>query len=489
MTTFRDLGLSQPILDVLERLEFEQPTAIQEEVIPILLDEPTDLVGLAQTGTGKTAAFALPLLERLDESLSAIQGLILSPTRELGQQIARQLEIFAEGMPELRTLAVYGGAPITGQLKSLRRATPHIVIATPGRLIDLLKRKAVDLSALQYVVFDEADEMLNMGFKDELDTILAYTPDHRKTWLFSATMPPEIQRIADTYMADPVVVKTNRESQVNTDIEHRYVVLRQRDKAEALLRLLDAMPGMRGVVFCRTRKDTQELAEHLLQRNYRADALHGDLSQPQRDRVMRRFRSQELQVLIATDVAARGIDVDDLTHVFHYTLPDDAEYYTHRAGRTGRAGKQGVSIAFVSPSGERSIRQLRQKLEIDIEPLHVPSQADITEDRIGSYLTKVLAASAKKADPELLQNAEMIFGSMTKSEVLAKLIAHQMTLTPAGSERDLNADFLPFEKSNKRKYRDRDRRRKRGAGRHQDAAKAQRNSKKKWRGKPKKKRR
>ena len=442
LITFKELGLSEPILRVLDDLGFETPTTIQEEAIPALLeDDSTDFIGLAQTGTGKTAAFGLPLLERLDPELDATQGLILSPTRELGQQIARQLEIFGKNLRGINTLAVYGGASIVGQLKELRRRPQHVIIATPGRLIDLLKRKAVNLEQLKYVVFDEADEMLNMGFKDELDEILQYTPDTKRTWLFSATMPPEIKRIADTYMTDPVVVRTNSENKVNTDIEHKYVILRQHDKPEALLRFLDAQPGMRGVVFCRTRLDTQELAEMLMQRNYRADALHGDLNQPQRDRVMQRFKRHELQVLVATDVAARGIDVDDLTHVFHYTLPDDAEYYTHRSGRTGRAGKKGTSIAFVSPNGKGKLSTFARQLKITFKRIMVPSQADIIEERITEHLMELLQTPVKGADLELMENASMLFGNLSKDELIAKIIAHQIANTPTGSDRELNSEF------------------------------------------------
>ena len=420
---------------------FETPTPIQEETIPFLLEgDGTDLIGLAQTGTGKTAAFGLPLLDRIDPDNSATQGLILSPTRELGQQIARQLEIFGKRLGKINTLAVYGGASIVHQLKALRKPQ-HIIIATPGRLIDLINRKAVDLSQLRYLVFDEADELLNMGFKDELDEILQHTPDHKQTWLFSATMPPEIQRIADTYMTDPMIVRTNKEQQVNENIEHRYVVVRRDHKPDALVRFLDAHPGMRGVVFCRTRMDTQELADYLMQRRYRADALHGDLSQQQRDRVMGRFKRHELQVLVATDVAARGIDVDDLTHVFHYTLPDDAEYYTHRSGRTGRAGKSGVSISFVSPNGKRKLQDFARQLKITFKRSRIPSKREVMEERTMDHLMRVLETPAKGAPIALAERAALLFANLSKEELIAKLIAEQIEAMPRGEDRDLNADF------------------------------------------------
>ena len=280
-----------------------------------------------------------------------------------------------------------------------------------------------------------------MGFKDELDEILQHTPDTKQTWLFSATMPPEIQRIADTYMTDPMIVRTNKEQKVNENIEHRYVVVRRDAKPDALVRFLDAHPGMRGVVFCRTRLDTQELADYLMQRRYRADALHGDLSQQQRDRVMGRFKRHQLQVLVATDVAARGIDVDDLTHVFHYTLPDDAEYYTHRSGRTGRAGKSGISISFVSPNGKRKLQDFARQLKITFKRSRVPSQEEVMEERVMDHLMRVLETPTKGAPLDLSERAALLFANLSKEELLGKLIAEQIQAMPRGEDRDLNAEF------------------------------------------------
>ena len=304
MTTFKELGLSDEVLKALSGLGFESPTEIQQQAVPQLLEGHHDFIGLAQTGTGKTAAFGLPLLERIDTSVKATQALVLAPTRELGQQIAEQLEKFSKHLDRVNVLAVYGGAAISNQMRALRK-TQHVIIATPGRLIDLIERKAVKLDQLKFLVLDEADEMLNMGFKDELDKILSYTPEDKMTWLFSATMPAEIKRIVKKYMDNPIETRVNTKNEVNTNIEHQYVVVKQNDKEEALTRFLDLNPNMRGLVFCRTKRDTQNLAEILLGKNYKADALHGDLSQMQRDRVMRRFKSHDLHVLIATDVAAR----------------------------------------------------------------------------------------------------------------------------------------------------------------------------------------
>ena len=346
LSTFSDLGLSAPLLDAITSLGFETPTEIQEKAIPHLLGGDADFIGLAQTGTGKTAAFGLPLLDLLDPEADFTQAIVLAPTRELGQQIAEQLALFSGKQKGIRTLAVYGGANIVTQIKALKK-TRHVVIATPGRLIDLVNRKAVNLEQVRYVVLDEADEMLNMGFKEELDTILGFTPEQKQTWLFSATMPKEIRRMVKDYMSDPFEVRIDPKTVVNTNIQHQYAVVHPKDKAEALTRFLDLDPELYGVVFCRTKMDTQKLAERLVKGGYRADAIHGDLSQAARDRVMMRFKQRDLQVLIATDVAARGIDVNDLTHVFHFALPNDQAYYTHRSGRTARAGKKGISMSLI----------------------------------------------------------------------------------------------------------------------------------------------
>lgn len=343
LDSFDTLGLSAPILKAIGQLGFDTPTDIQSQAIPQLLQGDSDFIGLAQTGTGKTAAFGLPLLDHLDATDDSVQALILAPTRELGQQIAEQIDLFAKHLKGIKSVAVYGGANITTQISQLKRPR-HVVIATPGRLIDLVKRKALKLDQIKYLVLDEADEMLNMGFKDELDTILEFTPDSKKTWLFSATMPREIRRMVKQYMESPFEVSVDPKTTVNANIEHKYAIVKQSDKTEAMGRFLELEPDLYGVVFCRTRRDTQALAEDLLKMGFRADALHGEMSQPQRDRVMNRFKNRDLQVLVATDVAARGIDVNDLTHVFHHSLPSEQAYYTHRSGRTARAGKKGISL-------------------------------------------------------------------------------------------------------------------------------------------------
>ncbi len=437
---FKKLGLSKPILKVLDEMGFEKPTEIQEQAIPQLLSGFSDFIGLAQTGTGKTAAFGLPLLERIDPSNKATQALVLAPTRELGQQIAEQLKTFSKYQEKVNVLAVYGGAAISNQIKALKKPV-HVIIATPGRLIDLIKRKAVFLEDLEYLVLDEADEMLNMGFKQELDKILSYTPDHKLTWLFSATMPSEIKKIVKKYMDDPVEVKIDSKNIVNTDIKHVYSVMKRSDKTEALCRFIDIYQDMRAVVFCRTKRDTQDLAEELLQLNYKADAIHGDLSQKQRDRVMGRFKKNDLQLLIATDVAARGIDVNDLTHVFHHTLPDDESYYTHRSGRTARAGKKGTSICFINSREGYKIRELKKKLKIDISQVEIPAADDIASIRIEKWAETIAQTQqSERLNSSLVKKVNKMFSDLSKDELVEKLLSIQLDQLNLGSNKNLNRE-------------------------------------------------
>jgi len=437
---FKTLGLSKPILKVLDELGFEKPTEIQEQAIPQLLNSFSDFIGLAQTGTGKTAAFGLPLLERIDPSNKATQALVLAPTRELGQQIAEQLKTFSKYQDRVNVLAVYGGAAISNQIKALRKPV-HVIIATPGRLIDLIKRKSVFLDELEYLVLDEADEMLNMGFKQEIDKILSYTPEHKLTWLFSATMPNEIKKIVDKYMDEPIEVKIDRKHIVNPDIKHVYSVMRRSDKTEALCRFIDIYQDMRAVVFCRTKRDTQDLAEELLQLNYKADAIHGDLSQKQRDRVMGRFKKNDLQLLIATDVAARGIDVNDLTHVFHYTLPDDEAYYTHRSGRTARAGKKGNSISFINGKEGYKIRKLEKELKISIEQIEIPAATDIATIRMEKWADSIAEAEqSERLDSAIVKKVNKRLAEFSKEELIEKLISIQLDQLNLGSNKNLNRE-------------------------------------------------
>ncbi len=439
MTTFKDLGLSDEVLIVLVELGFDNPSKIQKQAIPHLISGDTDFIGLAQTGTGKTAAFGIPLLERIDPSKNATQALVLAPTRELGQQTAEQLHKFSKYLNKINVLAVYGGAAIAKQIKALRK-TQHIIIATPGRLIDLIKRKSVKLDQLSFLVLDEADEMLNMGFKEDLDKILSYAPESKLTWLFSATMPDQIKRIVKKYMHKPVEVRVDSRDEVNTNIIHQYVTVKHADKIEGLTRFFDINPDMRAIVFCRTKKDTQSLAENLLKRNYKADALHGDLTQGQRDRVMKRFKTRHLHILIATDVAARGIDVDDLTHIFHFTLPDDDLYYTHRSGRTARAGKKGISIAFINGREQYRINRLEKQLGISFKRVLIPMSEDITDENIQNWCAEILAKKTKgKIDPKLLEKANMLFANLSKEELTAKVLMHEIErINLSTSTKDLN---------------------------------------------------
>lgn len=440
MNSFSQLGLSAPLLKALADNGFVTPTDIQSRVIPTLLDGYTDCIGLAHTGTGKTAAFGLPLLDKIDTGLAATQALILAPTRELGQQIASQLALFSRYQKGINLLAVYGGAPIYNQIKALDKPQ-HVIIATPGRLIDLIKRKAVVLEHVQVVVLDEADEMLNMGFKEELDQILSFTPKEKMTWLFSATMPKEIKRIVHQYMKDPFEVRVDAHQSINAKIEHRYALVQHKHKMEALTRFLDVEPDLKGVVFCRTKRDTQHLAEELLKLGYKADALHGDLNQTQRDRVMKRFKEHALQVLIATDVAARGIDVNELTHVFHYSLPDDSSYYTHRSGRTARAGREGQSIVFITQREKHKIEMIERQLTVKFAPIDVPHASQIAAVHTERWAQRVLQAPARTInDPEILELANVMFGNLTKEELIAKFLAYELKKLNRESVQNLNDD-------------------------------------------------
>lgn len=381
MTSFKALGLNENLLKALEDLGFETPTPIQEQTIPVLLSEKRDLVGLAQTGTGKTAAFGLPLLQHIDPDRSSLQAVIICPTRELCLQIAKDLRNYAKYMEKVKIVAVYGGASAEMQIKDIKKGA-QIVVATPGRYMDLSERGVISPKNVREVVLDEADEMLNMGFRDDIDAILAAMPEEKVVRLFSATMPKEVKKIADTYMHDPFEVKTGTENRSAANIKHVYYIVGRKDKYEVLKRLLDYNPGIYGIVFCRTKSNAQEVAEQLIKDGYNADALHGDLSQQQRDKVMNRFKEKSLQVLVATDVAARGIDVNNLTHVVNYSLPDDPEVYTHRSGRTARAGKSGIAVSFVYAGDLQKIKQLENLTKSSFRREAVPSGKEVCEKQL-----------------------------------------------------------------------------------------------------------
>ena len=443
MNNFTKLGLSTPLIEILDNLGFDTPTPIQEKAIPMLLtNDPTDFIGLAQTGTGKTAAFGLPLIDLIDIDNSATQAIIMAPTRELGQQTAKQLVEFSKNNRKLNVEVVYGGAAIINQIKALKRPT-QIVVATPGRLLDLIKRKAIKLDDVKYVVLDEADEMLNMGFKEDIDLILSYTREDRVTWLFSATMPKEIRRIIKKYMDTPLEVSINAEEISNKDISHKYVTTKSTNKIPALRRFLDIQPDMRGIMFCRTKRETQQIADELSGLGYGVEALHGDLSQAQRDAVMRRFKTRSMQLLIATDVAARGIDVNDLTHVFHHMLPDQTEYYTHRSGRTGRAGKKGVSLVFINPREGRKITELERKIKIKFEKIEIPSIEELKSSRINNWANLIINTKVDTLAEEILNGLHGQFAHLDKDEILKRLITTQLDhlMIQSGEEADLNETY------------------------------------------------
>ena len=453
MTSFRQLGLSKPILQAIEDLGFQEPSAIQDQAIPQLIKGQSDFIGLAQTGTGKTAAFGLPLLELLDPTDTSTQALILAPTRELGRQIAGQFELFSKYLPKINVLAVYGGTSIQNQIKALKKPQ-HIVIATPGRLVDLIQRKKIHLDEIKMVVLDEADEMLNMGFKEDLDKILSHTPDGKLTWLFSATMPKEIRHIVKQYMDRPLKAEVNTEEEVNSNITHQYAIVHQSNKAEALMRFLDADPDTRAVIFCRTKRDTQKLSDILSSRDYKADAIHGDLSQAQRDQVMKKFKQNRIDLLVATDVAARGIDVNDLTHVYHYLLPDDLPYYTHRSGRTARAGKKGTSISLVGSRDKHRIQSIARKLNIEFERIDIPNARDLVEMKMQKWVENTLQQSSKPARSlAYFEEISALFSGLTKEELLAKVLSLELSDLQPNSNKDINEQFDSRQKGQGRRSR------------------------------------
>ncbi|HEY8920636.1 MAG TPA: DEAD/DEAH box helicase, partial [Chitinophaga sp.] len=420
MITFESLGLQEPILKGIQDLGFIAPTPIQEKAIPVLLTGDRDFVGLAQTGTGKTAAFGLPLLQQLDIKRRQPQGLILCPTRELCLQITNDLKNFSKHLGDLSVVAVYGGASIVQQLRELKRGA-HVVVATPGRLLDIIDRGAVNFENVRYAVLDEADEMLNMGFQEDINNILSKTPETKTTWLFSATMPQEVRRIAQQYMTNPFELTVGNKNSGNANIEHEYYVVRPREKYAALKRIVDYNPEIFGIIFTRTKIESQEIAESLIRDGYNADALHGDLTQQQRDKVMKRFRERSIQMLVATDVAARGIDVDNVTHVINYELPDDVENYTHRSGRTARAGKSGISIAIISSRDIGKIRQIERVIGKKFIKAEVPDGFAVCEKQLFALVHKVhnVTVNEEQIEPYLERIYEE-FTNMSKEELIKR---------------------------------------------------------------------
>ncbi|AXO81714.1 ATP-dependent helicase [Olleya aquimaris] len=426
MSTFQDLGLNEDLLKGITDLGFEKPSEVQEKAIPILLSEETDLVALAQTGTGKTAAFGFPMLQKIDVNSRTTQGLILSPTRELCLQIANEMKAYGKYCKGLNVVAIYGGSSITDQAKEVKRGA-QIIVATPGRMKDMISRRLVDITKIQYSVLDEADEMLNMGFKEDITEILSGTPEDKNTWLFSATMPKEVARIAKNFMLDPKEITVGHKNESTSNVSHEYYMVNARDRYQALKRLADANPDIFSVIFCRTKRDTQKVAEQLIEDGYSAGALHGDLSQNQRDIVMKQFRTRQIQMLVATDVAARGIDVDDVTHVINYQLSDEVETYTHRSGRTGRAGKTGVSMVIVSRSEMRRLKSIERIINKKFELKEIPNGMEICEVQLKSLANKIHTTEINHEIDPYLEEINTLFEETSKEELIKKFFSVEFT--------------------------------------------------------------
>lgn len=423
MTTFESLGIEEALLQSLEQIGFKTPTPIQEQAIPVLLQGTKDFIGLAQTGTGKTAAFGLPLLQLIDKTTRHPQALVICPTRELCLQITNDIEKFKQKKSEVRVTAVYGGTSISQQIKDLKKGS-HIVVATPGRLIDLIEKRAIHLEDIHYVVLDEADEMLNMGFKEDIEFILKETINRNSIWLFSATMPTQIRQVSKRYMSKPFEITIGKVNSANTNIDHQFYLVQHINRYEALKRIIDFHPGIYGLIFTRTKADAQHITEQLIREGYDIDALHGDLTQPQRDKVMARFRDKSLQLLIATDVAARGIDVQGITHVINYELPDDIEVYTHRSGRTGRAGRSGISLSIVTPKESYRLKQIEKLVNTKFHRLDIPSGSDVCRKQFFYFIDKMLDTDITSGEYETyLPMLKDKFADVSKEEILQRVAA------------------------------------------------------------------
>lgn len=426
MNTFEQLGLNEQLLNAIKDMGFETPSEVQEKAIPVLLSQHTDMVALAQTGTGKTAAFGFPLIQKVSPDTRAVQGLILSPTRELCLQIANELQNYSKYISGLRVVAIYGGASINDQAREVKKGA-HIIVATPGRMQDMINRKMVDISNINYCVLDEADEMLNMGFYEDITSILSHTPDEKSTWLFSATMPNEVARIAKEFMKSPFEITVGHKNASSKNVQHEYYLISGRDRYIALKRLADANPDIFSVVFCRTKRDTQSVAEKLIEDGYNAAALHGDLSQNQRDLVMKSFRNRQIQMLVATDVAARGIDVDDVTHVINYQLPDEIETYTHRSGRTGRAGKSGVSMVIISRSEIRKIAAIERIIKNRFEAKKIPNAEEICEIQLYHLACKIKDTEINEEVNSFLPAIHDVLDGIDREDLIKKMVSVEFT--------------------------------------------------------------
>ena len=470
MNLFSESNLSPEIIKAVGELGYESPTEIQKQTIPFILSDIRDLIALAQTGTGKTAAFSLPILDMIDDTSRKIQLLVLAPTRELALQIAKDIKNYTKYLPNVKTTAVYGGSSITDQIRNLREK-PQIIVGTPGRVIDLINRKALDFSQIHWLVLDEADEMLSMGFKDDLETILSETPETKQTLLFSATMNKEVERISKNYLTNPHRISVGSINAVKKNIKHEYYVVNYRQKKEALKRLIDANPNQYSIIFCRTKMETQDVADFLMQNGYAADALHGDLSQAQRDTVMKKFRLKNIDILVATDVAARGLDVNSLTHVIHYSLPDDPEVFVHRSGRTGRAGKDGVSMALIKPEETRKLNQIKSQTKIEIVEKQIPKGEDIIKAQVAGVFEQLFTEHEDffDFDDSLIPD----LSNFSKEELVHQLLQFQLKDLALyyKNNNDLATQKLKAESETKESRRDR-------RGRDRDRDKGGRKSRK-----------
>lgn len=470
MNLFSESNLSPDIIKAVGELGYESPTEIQKQTIPFILSDIRDLIALAQTGTGKTAAFSLPILDMIDDTSRKIQLLVLAPTRELALQIAKDIKNYSKYLPNVKTTAVYGGSSITEQIRNLREK-PQIIVGTPGRVIDLINRKALDFSQIHWLVLDEADEMLSMGFKDDLETILSETPETKQTLLFSATMNKEVERISKNYLTNPHRISVGSINAVKKNIKHEYYVVNYRQKKEALKRLIDANPNQYSIIFCRTKMETQDVADFLMQNGYAADALHGDLSQAQRDTVMKKFRLKNIDILVATDVAARGLDVNSLTHVIHYSLPDDPEVFVHRSGRTGRAGKDGISMALIKPEETRKLSQIKSQTKIEIVEKQIPKGEDIIKAQVAGVFEQLFTEHEDffDFDDSLIPD----LSNFSKEELVHQLLQFQLKDLALyyQNNNDLAAQKLKAESETKESRRDR-------RGRDRDRDKGGRKSRK-----------
>lgn len=425
MTTFQSLGLQPELLETIDSLGFKNPTPVQEKVIPLLLKKETDLVALAQTGTGKTAAFGFPLLQKLDLQKRETQSLIIAPTRELCLQITSEMERYSTSLRGIGVVAIYGGANINEQANKIKRGA-HIVVATPGRLKDMIRRKMVSIQQISHCVLDEADEMLNMGFYEDIKDILTHTPKDKKTWLFSATMPNEVHRIAQKFMESPIEIEVGGRNTGTKMVEHHYYLINARERYQTLQILLNLYPNIFGCIFCRTKIETQKVAERLQEDGYKAAALHGDLSQNQRDAVMQSFRKNKIKLLVATDVAARGIDVEDISHVINYQLPDEIEVYTHRSGRTGRAGKKGVSIILLPKSHLRKVKLIENKMQVKIKQMEIPNKQSLVKLQLDHWVRSLKQTPLNSDLHEHFENLKNSFEEYSKEDLLALMLSKDL---------------------------------------------------------------